>query len=347
MNDMTPRLTFIDLRGASPAPMEPPTRPVVLGLGNFDGVHLAHAALLSRTRDMAADLSTDRSADRSAATGGAPLCGVFSFLRPSIDYTNRAAVPGHLTTLREKLRLFARAGMDLACLCDFPAVRHLSPDEFIHLLTDRAHCCGVVCGYDFRFGAGGVGQSETLAAWFDRSDGRRRAAILPVMLHDGQPISSTRIRARLIKGEPEAACEMLGRPYALEATVVHGKHLGRVWGFPTANQYFPKESLVPAHGVYATLCHTPFGVFPGVSNVGCHPTVDVHARVNCETYIVGFSNDLYGTRIRVEFLKYLRPEMAFPDVGALIDAIRQDAAYAEAYVNDHLSFMAAMNGGHQ
>lgn len=364
MNDMTPHLTFLRLRGGVPCPMEPPTGPTVLCLGNFDGVHRAHAALLARAREMADGMATearqkaadghtvgdtadwtaikgfDKTADGAVAEATEaqrPLCGVFSFFRPSIDYMNRPGLSGHLTTLREKLRLWAQAGMDFACLCDFPAVRHLSPEAFMELLTDRAHCRGVVCGYDFHFGAGGIGCADTLVARFDCPEEHRRAAVIPMMVCGGQPISSTRIRALLREGNVEEAAELLGRPYALEATVVHGKHLGRELGFPTANQRFPAECMIPAHGVYASLCHTPFGTFPGVSNVGCHPTVDAHAQVNCETYLVGLSHDLYGMRIRVELLKHLRPERVFPDVDALVSAIRQDTAHAEAFVATHLA----------
>ncbi len=326
---MTPRLLFLDLTDGHVRPMAPPTTPTALCLGNFDGVHRAHAALLERTKAIAATM---------APRDGIPSpCGVFSFLSPSIDHVGRRPAPGHLTPLREKLRLFSAAGMDFACLCDFREVRHLSPTEFIALLTDRVHCRGVVCGYNFSFGAGGLGNAETLTAHFDRPELGMTAAVVPAMLQDGAPISSTRIRNLLKLGQTEAAAALLGRPYALEATVVHGKHLGRELGFPTANQYFPGKCIIPAHGVYATLCHTPVGVFPGVSNVGCHPTVDAHARVNCETHLLGLSHDLYGARIRVEFLKHLRPEQTFPDVAALTEAIRRDAADAKAYVMAHVA----------
>lgn len=317
---MAPRLLFLDLRCGVIRPMEPPTAPTVLCLGNFDGVHRAHLALMARARTMA------------ATAGEAVLCGVFSFFRPSIDFTNTSAPPAHLTTLREKLYQMSLTGMDFACLCDFREVRHLSPTEFLHLLTDSANCRGAVCGYNFRFGAGGAGDAQTLTAHFDRPDKHRMAAVVPVMMQDGRPVSSTHIRSLLRDGDMVTAREFLGRPYALEATVVHGKHLGRQLGFPTANQHFPAEVLIPARGVYATLCHTPFGVYPGVSNVGCHPTVDAHARVNCETHVLGLSRDLYGVRMRVEFLRHLRPEMTFPDVEALISAIRRDAEEAATCV---------------
>jgi riboflavin kinase/FMN adenylyltransferase len=149
--------------------------------------------------------------------------------------------------------------------------------------------------------------------------------VVPEVAVDGVPVSSSRIRACLEAGEVRTAAALLGRPYALDAIVVHGKKLGRTIGFPTANQYFPPERMIPAYGVYATRCYTPYGVFTGVSNVGEHPTVDAHARVNCETYILGLSHNLYGKRIRVEFLEYLRPERRFASLEELTDAIRRDA----------------------
>ncbi len=326
---MTPRLVFLDLHDGHIRRMDPPTQATVLCLGNFDGVHRAHASLFARAKAMAQDI---RIHEHTSA-----LCGVFSFFRPSVDFMEGESAPRHLTTLREKLHLFQSEGMDLVCLCDFREIRHLTPDEFLTLLTKQASCRGLVCGYNFRFGVGGSGDATFLSVHSCRPDSGYQAEIVPMMPRNGGPISSTRIRALLLAGDVEGANDLLGHPYALEATVVHGKHLGRALGFPTANQYFPAESLIPAHGVYATRCHTPWGVFPAVSNVGSHPTVDTDARVNCETYLVGFSHDLYGQRVRVEFLRHLRGEEKFPTVEALIEAIRRDAHTAQVYVSDHLT----------
>ncbi len=316
---MTPRMVFLDLRGKRPRRISPPAE-TVLCLGNFDGVHRAHRALLREGIRLAAGLP--------AAGGDRILCGGFCFFRPSGDYFG--APPAHLTTLRQKLALMAAAGVDVACLCAFPDVQKMPPAVFMSFLQRTCGCVGVACGYNFRFGLGACGTPADLSAYF----GCERTVILPEMHAEGGTVSATRIRDCLQAGDPETAARLLGRPYAVETTVTHGKRLGRVLGFPTANQPFLAESLIPAHGVYAALCHTPNGVFPGVANVGSHPTVDTHAAINCETHILGYTGDLYGIRLKVELLAYLRPETRFADTDALADAIRRDAARAEAYIRE-------------
>lgn len=321
------RFVFLDLRGGKISPMEKPALPSVLCLGNFDGVHLAHSALLREGEAL-----------RKAHLPHG-LLGVFTFFAPSYDYlstpkTNRA----HLTTLKEKLSLFAAAGADFACLCHFGEIRALPAEDFLDLLVCELGAVGAVCGFNFRFGAGGGGTSALLSSFFDAPHEGRFCAVVPPYNLDGQAVSSTRIRGMLSEGRAEDACRHLGRPYALVSRVVHGKHLGRAWGFPTANQSFLPESLVPAHGVYAVLCHTPDGIYPGVANVGSHPTVDASAPVNCETHVMGgFAGDLYGKTVKIEFLCRLRDEMKFDSEETLRLAITKDAEVAEAYVAVYLA----------
>ncbi len=314
---MTTPFLFLDLHAVPPRPMAAPAR-AILCLGNFDGVHRAHADLLSAGRALVGTLSHPDAAPREEHTP----CGVFCFFRPSGDYlpSHTADAPAHLTTLRQKLALFANAGMDFACLCAFPAVRDLTPEAFLDRLMTEAGCIGAVCGYNFRFGRKAAGTAADIARRF----GAAHSTVLPELMWDGDTVSASRIRSLLRKGDVAAANRLLGRPYCLTATVTHGKRLGRTIGFPTANQYFLPESLVPAYGVYAARCHTPDGTYPCVANIGIHPTVDAHARVNCESYILGYSGNLYGHRVTVEFLEYLRPEERFSDIDALTAAISRD-----------------------
>lgn len=315
----------LDLRGDTPRRIQPPSR-TVLCLGNFDGVHVAHTALLAEGKRLAQTLSEKTSLPHA--------CGVFCFVRPTADYAPRKSGehPVHLTTLRDKLTLLSAGGAEIAFLCEFPAVKDLSPEAFITLLREECHCDAVVCGYNHRFGRGAQGNHDLLV----RSFGEEAVAILPAMELGGEPVSSSRIRAHLVNGEVEDAARLLGRPYSLSATVIHGKGLGHKLGFPTANQYFPAEQIIPRRGVYAVLCHTPDGVRIGVANVGCHPTVDARARVNCETYIPHFDGDLYGHRMKVEFLSYLRPEQKFASLDELIAAIRRDAERAMSFSPDQV-----------
>lgn len=306
----------IHVSAASPAP-------AVLCLGNFDGVHLAHAALIDAGRKLADKLN--------AANPDAPpiLCGVFCFRSPSGDYFLKENThPTHLTTLEERLSLLQMLKVDLVWLCDFPSIQDLSPAEFMNLLQSDCGCVGVACGFNHRFGKGAQGSPELLAETF----GADRTSILSAFEVDGIPVSSSRIRACLQAGDVETAARLLGRPYALEARVVHGKSLGHTWGFPTANQYFPEDRLIPAHGVYAVLCHTDDDLCPGVANIGLRPTVENPSRVNCETHLIGFSDNLYDRILKVEFLKFLRPEQKFDSVETLTAAIRQDIEAAAAHV---------------
>lgn len=336
-----PSPTFWDLRGGERKPMTPPHAPVVMCLGNFDGVHQAHSALLRQGLTLR---------DEKLPEG---LCGVFTFVHPSSDYLHGApkADTGaertlilkaphqqqHLSTMDEKLRLFQALGIDFVCLCDFQDIYTLPPEAFLSFLADHLSARGAVCGFNYHFGAGGKGTVKDLTSYFDRPDEGFFYAVTPPYLLDGEVVSSTRIRKLLQLGLADEAAKHLGRPYALENTVVKGKQLGRKLGFPTANQYFLPESLVPAHGVYAVLCHTPLGIYPGVANVGSHPTVDEHAAVNCETYVLGPAQDLYGYRMKVEFLCRLRGEEKFSSLDALTAAITRDAKAASAYVEAYLS----------
>ncbi len=336
-----PSPTFWDLRGGERKPMVPPQEPVVMCLGNFDGVHQAHATLLRQGMALRDEKLPGR------------LCGVFTFVYPSSDYlhippkadtgSGRTLIlkephqQQHLSTMDEKLRLFQDLGMDFACLCDFQEIYTLPPETFLSFLSDHLLVRGAVCGFNYHFGTGGQGNVKDLTSYFDRPDEGYYYAITPPYCLDGAPVSSTRIRRFLLQGSADVAAKHLGHPYVLENIVVKGKQLGRKLGFPTANQYFLPESLIPAHGVYAVLCHTPLGVYPGVANVGSHPTVDEHAAVNCETYVLGPSQDLYGYRMKVEFLCRLREEERFSSIDALTEAIAEDTKAASAYVEAYLA----------
>ena len=324
MNTMKIQLTFLDLRGTAPCRMTQPPAEAVVCLGNFDGVHRAHKVLVRETVAMAREISDQEGTHVSP--------GAFFFIRPTLDYKKNPTgftpvqVRGHLTTLRDKLLLFAQMGLEFACVCNFPDIRDLSPEDFISLLRNDCNCVGVTCGFNYFFGKGAAGNISHLREQF----GWNRVFVQPEMTLDGMTVSSSRIRACLEQGDTETAEQLLGRPYSLDTNVVHGKRLGRTLGFPTANQYFPAERAIPSRGVYAVLCHTPYGTFPGVSNVGIRPTTDSPGRVNCETHIIGMKGDLYGRRIRVEFLSKLRNEQKFNGVEELVEAIRKDAADADA-----------------
>lgn len=316
---------FLSLQDRPPRPIAAPER-AVLCLGNFDGVHVAHRALL-------------RAGVRSARAGGC-LCGVFCFYRPSSDYFPALPAPEaayasgtHLCSLSEKLARFAEEGVDFVWLCSFSAVRDIPAGDFPELLRTECGCQGVVCGFNYRYGADGAGTAAMLAAAFSRPSDVPPVVLPEMRLADGT-VSSSRIRAALRSGDPRLAAALSGRAYSLEGCVVAGRHLGHRLGFPTANLYFPAGRLIPAHGVYATRVYTPtasFRAFP-MSASDRRWTVQPHPRPNCETYVIGFSGNLYGRSIRVDFLEYLRPEQKFSDLDALRAAIARDAERAAELV---------------
>ncbi len=287
----------------------------VLCLGNFDGVHLGHAALFKRAISL-------RDKDHPEAS-----TAVFCFSTLSSDHLSSERV-GHLTTQQEKLACFAAYGMEYVLLCDFSAVRHLSPIEFISdVLEAQCAAVGVVCGFNYRFGFGGSGTVRDLQSRFLGS-----VSVCEPILFDGEPISSTRIRRLLTDGEAEAATRLMGRPYALRAEVLHGKALGRQWGIPTVNQAFPKEALIPRHGVYVTDCIVDGGrTYRAVTNVGLRPTVEDANAANCESFLLDFEGDLYGKTVETRFLSFLRPETRFSSSEDLIEQIRRDIQAAKNY----------------
>ena len=287
----------------------------VLCLGNFDGVHLAHRALMNTARELRAHRLKDA------------VCGAFCFDPPSSDYFCQDA-PAHLSTIEEKLARFAACGMEYAYLASFDALRNMPPEQFAtEILRDRCHTVGAVCGFNYRFGYKGAGTPETLQSIL-----KIPVEIQNEITAEGETVSSTRIRVLLREGRAEEAARLLTLPYALKAEVLHGKELGRQWGFPTVNQQFPYASLIPRHGVYVTECILSDGrKYRGVSNVGSHPTVDENAVVNRETHLIGFEGSLYGEQITVSFLHFLRPEIKFESAEALRKQITADTRAAANY----------------
>lgn len=283
----------------------------ILGLGNFDGVHLGHRRLIDAAVKKKKELS---------ATFADLFCGVFFFRDPPSEILGGVATP-QITTLEEKLTLFADAGLDYAFVADFPALMNLDPKVFVRdVLKARCHCLYAVCGYNFSFGKQAAGHSDTLCSLMEGN-----ALVVDCVQKDGLPVSSSRIRALLCEGDVAAAKRLLGHPYAFESLVVHGKHLGNRLGFPTVNQNFPEKLLIPKRGIYATAVCIDGLFYPAVTNIGLRPTVEPCGKINCETHIIGYDGDLYGRSLAVEFIDFIREEKKFDNVDALIGQIRKDA----------------------
>lgn len=287
----------------------------VLALGNFDGFHLGHRAIVSAAVGIA------------ARTGKACAIWTFSSLAKS------SPVPC-LTSQGEKLALFASSGADFAVFEDFASVRDMSCDDFVtDILIGKLRCSAVVCGFNFRFGKAASGDSALLEELMARR-GRAAHVVEPVKLElhgEARLVSSTAIRQYLAEGDAESAAAMLGHPFTVSAAVLSGKQLGRVIGYPTVNQRFDGGRIVPKHGIYASKVVIDGEVYYGVTNVGIRPTVESGAAVNAETHIFGYSGDLYGRTLSVMLMKYLRCEEKFSSVDELRRAIGGDIEASRRY----------------
>lgn len=284
-----------------------------VAVGNFDGVHLGHQALVKAVRERARHVA-------GLAVGLTFEPHPARVLRPE-------QAPARLLTFDQKARLLADAGLERLAVLPFDAaLAALSPDEFAaRVLRDTLGARVVGVGENFRFGAaraGGLADLRRLGGAL----GFELLALGPVMLA-GQPVSSTRLREVLERGEVAEAAALAGRPYLVEGLVVRGDQRGRTLGFPTAN-IDPWNELLPGAGVYAARAGVAGGpACPAVVNVGRRPTFDGR-EVRLEVHLLDFEGDLYGAALRVEFLARLRAEMRFPSPQALVEQIGADVRLA-------------------
>lgn len=285
----------------TPRPLSAKGGPVSLALGNFDGLHLAHRALLE-----------------TAGEGEYPLA-VFTFCEPAKPY---------LTSPEERLALLEAAGVKTVFWAGFECFRALSCEDFVRYLKEELACRQVACGFNFRFGRGASGDASVLKNLADAAGIACR--ILPEQRVEGKTISSSAIRSLLREGEVTRAARLLGRSFSLAGTVAQGFSVGGSrLNTPTVNLPVP-EGLVPLRkGVYVTHTALAGEIFPSVTNWGSRPTFD-RQDVTCETYLLDVDRDLYGQKITVFFDKFLRPEKKFPTEEALKAAIAADIAAAAA-----------------
>lgn len=287
----------------------------VVTIGNFDGVHLGHRALIARTTRAA----TRRGARAIAVTFDPHPAAV---LRPD-------AVPAALQTLEERTALLRASGCDEVVVVPFDALlASWTPEEFVdRLLVERLTAELVVVGENFRFGRGAIGDVALLAVLGEQR-GFSVEAVGLVDIGDG-PVSSSALRSQLAAGDVAAVARGLGRRFSLTGEVVHGEGRGRTIGIPTANVAVVPESALPADGVYA--CWASFGGgdrLPAVVNVGWRPTFDGTARTVEAHLLVEGVLDLYGRSLTLEFTARIRGEQRFDGPEGLVTRIHADIAEA-------------------
>ena len=286
----------------SGAPLPPHLRGAVIALGNFDGFHRGHQAVVGRA------------VERARAEGRSALVATFdphpaAYFRPD-------AAHFRLTTLEQRARLFAEAGADGTLVLRFDAVlAALAPESFVaDELVGCFEAAGVVTGDDFTFGKARSGTVQMLAE-MGRKHGLTAETVAPVTDAEGV-ISSSRVRAALIEGDCDAATRLLTRPFAIQGVVVHGDKRGRELGYPTANMELG-DYLRPRYGIYAVRARLDDGrVVDGVANLGIRPSFDPPKEL-LEPYFFDFDGDLYGRTIEVGLISYLRGEGKFDSLEAL------------------------------
>jgi riboflavin kinase/FMN adenylyltransferase len=286
----------------------------VVAIGNFDGLHLGHRALVRRCRE---ELSAG---DRVAVLTFEPLPQ--AFFRPE-------QAPPRLSTVYQKLSLLAQSGVDLVWLMRFDTeLAALSAAQFVQqALVERLNASCVVVGEDFRFGRGREGDTGVLFE-MGQEHGFRVATVAAVEM-GGERISSSGIRHRLATGDFKTAEQWLGRPFRMEGHVVRGARLGRKLGFPTANLKI-RARPSPLQGVFAVFARTRGGRWlPAVSNLGWRPVVDGKEPL-LEVHFFDFEQDLYGQRLEVQFVAKLRDELDFDTLDELVEQMNEDAKQARA-----------------
>jgi len=289
--------------------------PVWLTIGNFDGLHLGHKALIQKLCSKA----TETNAQAVAIT---------FYPHPRVFFTIEKD-PYNLMTRGEKNSMFEQLGLDQVITLPFnKTLASMAAENFLSELITHFNLQGMVMGLDFSLGKDREGTIPAIQAFMRRF----RIQVLresPVLL-DGQVIASEAIRTALGNGQPELAAVMLGRPYSMSGKVQTGKKLGRRLGLPTANLTIEPEKFVPKYGVYASKTWLDGKSYASVSSIGVRPTVEENGTPNVETLILDFDNDIYDEEIKVEFVQFIRPEIKFENIGDLSKRIEKDKEEARS-----------------
>ncbi len=291
-----------------------------VALGYFDGIHIGHKMVLGKALSIAKEKNL------------VPVVMLFD-IHPRKLISGK--IPPMLTSEERKREILTEMGFTVVDF-NFREAMNYSPNEFIEkILVEKLNAKAVSCGFDYHYGKGGKGNSDTM-----REELKKRNIVFfsaePVVL--GKDIvSSTEIRKLISEGRIERANAMLGGYFSYAFTVKKGDGRGRTIGFPTINQFFPQDFIVPKYGVYMSVTKIDGKSYLSVTNVGTRPTVSKDS-MRSETCILDFSGDLYGKKVQVQLIKYLRDEIEFPNIEALKEAIGKDIecarkAYKEVKIN--------------
>ena len=281
--------------------------PCVVTIGNFDGVHLGHQALLTEVKKRAHDLKLESA--------------VITFEPNPKDYFSQNKPQTRISSLREKIELFNEIKIDRVHIIKFnQEFSKVTANEFISVLIKQLKVKEIVVGEDFCFGRGREGGIKQLSA------SSMKLNIKNKILMDGKRISSTLIRNLLANDKLDEANKYIGRPYSISGKVVHGEKRGRKIGFPTANIHM-RHNRPPLKGVFAVKFQNHFGV----ANLGIRPSIKGEKKLQLEVHLLNFSSDLYGQHVSVIFLKKLRDEKKFKSLDELKEQIKLDVIEAKLF----------------
>lgn len=278
-----------------------------IALGTFDGVHLAHSAVIKE------------------AVNSEYTPAVFTFNQSPGGILSGNSVP-MITTKSVKQKLISDLGVEYYFSVDFLKVKDMSTQEFVFMLKDKLGVKKITCGFNFKFGMGGKGNAQVLKELCKKFNIELK--VIPPILIDDEPVSSTRIRSLIENGEILRAKELLGHYFYYEAEVESGNHIGTQLGVPTVNQKFPINFIIPKNGVYASKVIVDSKEYKGITNIGLKPTIGSDF-VSSETNIFDFSGDLYNKKVLVIPIFYIRNERKFEDTDELKRAILNDIEYVK------------------
>lgn len=274
---------------------------VAVALGTFDGVHLGHAAVLEAAKN----------------SGFKPVAVSF----PEPPKSVISGVKNLLTTPTEKKEILEKNAVKNVFYLDFSEIRDYSPEQFLDYLNKTFNIGAICCGFNYRFGKEGRGDTAFLAD-YAKAHGINFFMAEPEII-DGETISSTLIRRLLAEGETERANALLSEPFGFSSEVIHGDKRGRTIGFPTINQIYPENKAPLRFGVYKTEVCVADKVYTGITNVGRRPSFP-NGEITAETYILGFSGEIYGKIVKISFLKFIRDEQKFDNIEELKQNILLD-----------------------
>ncbi len=290
-------------------------RECAIAIGKFDGIHIGHQALLKKI--------IQKKEEGMEAV-------VFTF-SPSPEEFFKGRILPAIDTIEEKRENFRKMGVDI--LIEYPLTKEsasISPEDFMQeILYNCLHAGYVVSGKDLSFGNKGLGNAKMLTAFAQKHNFVYE--MIDKICLDGMEVSSTAVRSSITDGNMELVLQMLGREYQIGGEVVHGKALGRTIQVPTINVVPDKQKLLPKRGVYATLTKLDDRYLPGITNIGCKPTVSNTMELGAETHLFDFDEDVYGKHVVTSLLHFIRPEIQFDSLDALVKQLEQDCVDGKRY----------------